>query len=299
MVLALVIVAGTAMAQTSVTPYRGAKYNYTIGGIDAGSTTRLVKIYYTTDAAPGTKIAAESATSITVSNVVCTPSATPSITFATPDETFVLPIGTTSFSFDAAFGATVALAQSRIWVEIYNDAAGTECHNTMYLNVTPVANTLDFRILASNATQCPTTTTPTSQQTDAVNNTTEIVYTITRIDGNNNYDWSFNLGMAPGTFGPATETVTVAYSVGAGSIVSGSGFGAEIKIRGTNTVTATITVANNPGVADQDFVGTLSSMTQYVNQTTVVNSNSDLTTANNTATTTLKEIPSIGTFSGN
>ena len=291
------------MAQTSVTPYRGAKYNYTITGIDAGSTTRLVKIYYTTDAAPGTKIISETATSITVSNVSCTPANTPSVVFSTPDETIVLPIGTTAFSFDAAFGATVATAASRIWVEVYNDALGTACSNSMYLNVTPVANNLDFSILAANGTnldtKCPATTTPTTEKTDAVNNTTTIVYTVARVNGNNSYDWSFKLGMVPNTFGPGSENVTVVYTVGSGSIVSGSGFGGDILVRGTNTVTATITVTNNPGVADTNFVGTLSAMAQYVNQTSVVNSNADLTVGNNSATTTLKEVPSIGGFTGN
>jgi hypothetical protein len=300
MVLALVIVAGTAMAQTSVTPYAGSKYSYTVGGIDAGGSTRKARIYYTTDASPTTQIQIGDAASISFGTTTTEPGAAANATGVAAGNAWdiTLPVGATSLTFEATYGTGVALAASRIWIEVYNDAAGIACNNTMFLNVTPVVNTLDFSITAAVLTQCPTFTIPTAQQTDAINNTTNIVYTVARIDGNNSYDWSFKLAMLPLTFGPTSENVTVAYTVGAGSVVSGSGYGADILIRGTNSVTVTITVTNKPGEADQNFVGTLSSMTQYVNQTSVVNSTHD-DSANNIATTTLKEVPSIGTFIGN
>ena len=299
MVLALVIVAGSAMAQTSVTPYAGSKYSYTVGGIDAGSTTRKARIYYTTDASPATQIKIGDAASISFGTTTTNPGTTANATGVAAGDAWdiTLPVGATSLTFEATYGTGVALAASRIWIEVYNDAAGIACNNTMFLNVTPVANTLDFIITAAFPTQCPTTTTPTNQQTDAVNNTTNIVYTVSRVDGNDNYDWSFKLAMLPLTFGPAAENVTVAYTVAAGTVV-GSGYGADILVNGANSVTVTITVTNNPGIADQNFVGTLSSMTQYVNHTSVVNSIHD-DSANNTATTTLNEVPSIGTFIGN
>jgi hypothetical protein len=301
MMLALVIVAGTAMAQTSVTPYAGSKYSYTVGGIDAGTTTRKARISYTTNAIPGNQITIGLGTSITIGTTTTGPGTVANATGIAAGDAWdiTLPVGATSVTFEATYGTTVALEASRIWIEVFNDAAGTACKNTMYLDVVPVANILDFSITAAVPTQCPTTTTPTSQQTDAVDNTTSIVYTVARLDGNNSYDWSFRLAMAPNTFGPTSQPVAVAYTVGTGSVVSGSGYGSDIVIRGTNSVTVTITVTNNPGVADQNFAGTLSAMTQYVNQTAVVNSISDLTPGNNTSTTTLQEVPSIGTFVGN
>lgn len=304
MMIALVIVTGSAMGQTSINPFKSATYTYTVGGIDAGLTTRKARIYYTTAAAPGTQIKIGTTASISIGTTITNPLAVDNTTGVLAGSAWdiTLPIGATSVTFDATYGSAVATEASRIWIEIYNDAAGATCNNTMFLNVTPSANTLDFSILAANGTasdtKCPATVTPLNEKTDAVTNTTTIVYTIARAGGNINYDWSFKLGMTPSTFGPASENVTVVYTVASGSIVNGSGFGSDIKVRGVNSVTATVTVTNNPGVNNTDFIGALTNMTQFVNQTNVINSNADLA-GNNSATTTLKEIPSIGNFSGN
>lgn len=269
MMLALVIVTGSAMAQTSTTPYQGAKYSYSVSGIDAGSTTRLVKVYYTTSAAPTTKITCGGATSITVSNVNCTPAATPAVSLVSDDETFTLPASTTVFSFDAAFGASVATNAARIWIVIYNDAAGTQCSNTMYLGVTPAANALDYGIVADVANVCPTSEVPTSTGQDGIADNTVVSYTVTRTGGVTAYNWSFD-------FNGSTINVTGA----------------------TNTKVVTATVANTPG-ASQAATRSISNFKQYVGTSLVVNSTSDTNAGNNSASTTIDQAPSIGTFIGN
>jgi len=269
MMLALVIVAGTAMAQSSTTPYQGAKYTYTVNGVDAGGTTRLVKIYYTTNAAPTTKITCGGTTSISVTNVNCTPASTPAVSLVADDETFILPASTTAFTFDATFGATVATNPARIWVVIYNDALGTQCSNTMYLGVTPKADALDYKILAAAANVCPTPEVPTSAGQDGIADNTVVTYTITRTGGVTAYNWSFD-------FDGSTVQVTGA----------------------TDTKVVTTTVPNTPG-AVQTVTRGISNFKQYVGTSSVVNSTSDTNSGNNSAVTTIDKAPSIGTFTGN
>lgn len=288
MMLALVIVAGSAMAQTSITPFQGAKYSYSIGGIDASSTlSRTARIYYTTDALPGTPIALGGTTSITVSNVGGLPSAPTggSATGAYYDMTLVA--NTTAITFDITYGATVPTSPLRIWIEIIQ---GT-CSNMKYLIVTPTANTLDYSIVASVSSLCTSTSTPTSPGIDAVNPTTTITYAVTRIGGTTGYNWSFDLALNDDQSLNETVVVTTGGTV--------TNVGSVYTVSGANSATVTVTVNNVAGTNNAAYVGTITSMTQYVGTTTAVNSSQDLTLGNNTSTTTLLEIPAIGTFSGN
>ena len=185
-----VIVAGSAMAQTSTTPFRGATYRYTVGGIDASTLTRTARIYYSTDAAPGTLIAPGTG-GISVTNITGTP-ANPTDNNATGNyHNMTLASNTTAISFDLTFGTTVPLVASRVWIEIIQ---GT-CSNMKYLIVTPAANTLDYSIVASVASLCTSTSTPTTAGADAVNPSTTITYTVTRIGGTTGYNWSFDLAL--------------------------------------------------------------------------------------------------------
>lgn len=293
MMLALVIVAGSAMAQgTSITPFAGATYTYTVGGIDAGTTTRLAQISF--KEAGGSSKAIGDATSISIGTTTTNPgaAANTSGTLSTPNWNITLPIGATSLTFNATFGASVALAESQIWIEIFNDAAGTECSNSMYLTVTPVANNLDFSIIATLPETCPTPETPTAQKTDAVANQTIITYTVSRIDGTPNYNWSFELALNDDM--SLTETVVV--SAG-GTITPASGV---YTIPGSlNSATVTVTITNAPGTNDATYAGTISNMKQYIGATTTLNSSANKLTTNDTDNTILLEVPSIGSFEGN
>jgi hypothetical protein len=282
MMLALVIVTGSAFAQTSITPFQGATYSYTVSGIDASSSSaRTARIYYTTNAAPGIPIALGGASSITVS------ASSPTGTTTGNYHNMTLADGTTTITFDLTYGASVPTSQLRIWIEVIQ---GT-CSNLKYLLVTPVTNTLDYSILASVASTCTSTTTPTSEGSDAVNATTTLTYTVNRIDGTPGYDWSFALALNDDQ--SLTESVVV--TTGTGTVTGTSPY----RVSGSNTVTVTVTVTNVAGTNNATYAGLISSMQQFVGTTAVVNSTADLVPGNNSANTILLEVPAIGTFSGN
>lgn len=291
LMLALVIVAGSVMAQSSTEPYLGATYSYRVTGIDGATNLRPAKIHFTTSADAAVTPGATTFLLPTISdnNGAITAS------LVGDNYTFNLSSGATTLNFDITYGTAAGLtvdATYKIWIEI-EDSPTSACTNMMYLNVVPKTNNLDFAI-TSISEKCPDTTVPNSQQTDAVNDNSTIEYTITRDAGNTAYDWSFELAIDPTSFGSPSDDVSVSYSSG----TTGAGFGSPIRVTGVESVTATITIKNNPGVAATNFKATLSNWKQYVNQGSVVNSTFDKTSSNNESTTTLKRIPSIGGFNG-
>ena len=278
-------------AQTSTTPYLGDTYSYSVTGIDGAATTRTAQIYFTNSAAPGTLITPGS-TTFELSSLADNGG---SITIPSPSSDmyeFTLSSGATQIDFNVDFGSGLTVDDTyRIWIKIF-DTNTSSCSNMMFLNVVPKTSALDFAISASVATVCPATTTPTTEQTDAVDNTTTITYTVTRTGGNDASNWSFDLSLDDDQ--GLSETVTVSSTTNVNN--SGSTYTIE---GGTSIATVTVEITNAPGTADADFDGAISNMTQYMGKSTVVNSTTDSNSSNNSATTTLKRIPSIGGFVGN
>jgi len=109
--VALAFVTNTTFAQTSVTPYLGATYNYTMSGLDGPDEARTVRIYFTTDAAPGTLITPGTASSITISNVTNEDGTNGDQGSVSGDyHVITLDNSSTEIGFDATFGTSLTVA---------------------------------------------------------------------------------------------------------------------------------------------------------------------------------------------
>ena len=313
MMIALVIVTGTAMAQTSVTPYLGGTYSYTVSGLDQVSTARFVEVYIT-DAANAkqaltgyTANAPTTGLSLAAGTLLYSGALTGSPTPAT--------IG---FNIDFATSGLTAGTTYRLWVKIYNgtSAAGT-CYNARFITIVPAVNNFNLVAAVTNASICQTITPDGSlavNTTASAAQSTVFTYTVTKTGGDNNDDWSFDFKI-PSTTVTGLDISNITSSVptittGTGTntvLTSGTISAGTFNVKVTNSdlavnasvVTITITIPTAAGVADAAFAATISAAKLYVNQTATVSIGTETNGADNTATTTLKSLPAIGGFIGN
>ena len=115
MMIALVIVAGNAMAQTSVAPYIGETYSYTISGLDQVTSDRTVKIYLTTDVAKGTKIDPTAAFAASGGGLTAYSSNTSEYSATLAKGATTTPA---SFSFNIKWNTVTAGTKYHLWIEI-------------------------------------------------------------------------------------------------------------------------------------------------------------------------------------
>jgi hypothetical protein len=285
LVLALVILARTAFGQTSVAPYLGETYTYTVSGLDQVTADRTVKIYLTTDLAKGTKIDPTSAFTASGGGLTAYSSNTSEYTATLAKGATTTPA---SFSFNVKWNATLtAGTKYNLWIEI----VGTSCNNRMYLDITPIANNIQYAV-SSPTPVCPTPEVPNVQGKDAVADVTVVDYTVTRTNGNASDSWSFDFAVTPTSFG--SQAVTLSTNTAGATISSGN---VSVPVN-TNSVLVQVTITNSPSTADTDFTGTISNTKQYVGSTTVVNNTSDKGGANSSISK-LNYVPKIGGFSGN
>lgn len=318
MMIALVIVAGSAMAQSSTNPYQGGKYTYTISTDNAG-VDRLVKIYIATEAAPTTGLTLGAANAVTISNAL--PAGTQSASGAV--YSYEYPDGNTSFSFDVVYGSSISGAH-RLWVEIYDNVAGTSCFNAMYKTVTPTPNNFDLALTTPNTSVCQTKADPLSglaELTAATNGlSTTFTYVVTKLNGGDDTDdWSFEFDLAASTVlgmdiaNITSITPSITTGSGGTNAISNTGTlaGGDYVVRvnnsqaGTNAtaVTLTIVIPNNTGLADAPFAATILNQKLFSNQDVNPILTAETTTApagtNNTGTVTVEYMPTIGGFVGN
>lgn len=307
MMLALVIVAGSAMAQTSTTPYAGGTYSYSMTGIDNVGNARTARIFvdngainYTPELAFGT------------THIYTVTSSTGTVTSGTNYFDIAIPANTTALNFDVAYDPSFATGAYQLYVVLYNGAE-TTCYNFIYTNITVTANTFNL-VAAAPTVVCQTINSAPSVDTPASSGQNTIfTYTVTKTGGDNNDDWSFDFKIPSNTLGldianissivPSITTGTGTNVVAAtGTITSGN---YNVKVTNSDTgnnasvVTITVTVPTTTGVADAAFVASVSASKLYVNQTSTVSIATETSSADNSATVTLKNLPSIGTFLGN
>jgi len=306
MMFALVIVASTVMAQTSVTPYAGGTYSYLMTGIDNVANARTARVFIDNGTVNSTPDLAFGTT-----HIYTVTSSTGTVTPGTNYFDIAVPANTTALNFNVAYNSLFATGAYQLYVVLYNGAE-TTCYNFIYTNITVTANNFNL-VAAAPTVVCQTiNNTPGVDTPASSGQNTVFTYTVTKTGGDNNDDWSFDFKIPSNTLGldvanissivPSITTGTGTNVVAAtGSITAGT---YNVKVTNSDTgnnasvVTITITVPTTTGVADAAFVATASAATLYVNQTSTVSIATETSSADNSATVTLKNLPSIGTFSG-
>jgi hypothetical protein len=304
MMLALVIVAGTAMAQTSTTPYLDATYSYSISAISPAS-ANAVEIYITSDAAGTSKI--DPLTNVATPVIQYTLSSATGATLAISDAGYngTLSAGTVTFNllFSSAVGSTFASADGLtpyyVWIKAYS-GDNTTCSNLKYLIVTPQQNNFDLAITAS-ADVCQKVITPTAENImGSVGQYTEFTYTVNRTGGNTTQLWSFDLTLSDVNMTYLTTTNTVEL-VGVPS-TSQSDYNTSTGLLNVKvnadiaSVVVTFRILTTPGAADNTFTATLTNEKLWNPAGSVVLYTDDATGDNDGVV--LKLVPFIGTFVG-
>ena len=305
MVLALVIVAGTAMAQTSLTPYAGGTYSYSISGIDNVARARTARVFIDNDGISQLPNLSVATKYVVASSLTVTPS--------TNYYDLALPSGTTAFDFSVAYNPAMATGAYQLYVVVY-DGADTQCSNFMFRDITVTANNFDLAVATTFTTTCQTiNASPATNTLASTGSSTIFTYIITKTGGDNNDDWSFDFDIPSTTSALDIDNITAlsaAITTGlgtnsvaiTGTITSGN---YNVKVINGDTgvnasvVTITVTVPTTTGANDAPFAATASAATVYVNQSAVVSIATETSSANNAATATMKNLPNIGSFTAN
>lgn len=303
--IGLVVVTGSAMAQTSLTPYAGGTYSYTIGGIDDVGRARTARIFIDNDGiSPLPNLAV--ASKYVVSSAL-------TVTASTNYYDVALPANTTTFDFSVAYNAAMATGAYQLYVVVY-DGDDTQCRNFMYRNITVTANNFDLAVATTYTTTCQTVNlSPTENQVASTGQSTIFTYTVTKTGGDVNDDWEFDFKIP--TTGSALDVnditaLTAAITTGGGTnsvAITGTITSGDYHVKVTNSdlavnasvVTITVTVPTTTGALDAPFAATASAAKINVNQTSVVSIATETSAANNSATATMKNLPSIGSFTAN
>ncbi len=306
MVLALVIVAGTAMAQTSLTPYAGGTYSYTISGIDDVARTRTARVFIDNGGIDATP-------SMTVASKYVVSSSSLTVTASANYYDVALPVNTTTFDFSVAYNALMATGAYQLYVVVY-DGADTQCSNFMYRDITVTANNFDLAVATSFTTTCQTINpSPLTNIVASTGQSTIFTYTITKTGGDNTDDWSFDFDIPTTTSALDINDITglsaaITTGLGTNSVaITGTITSGNYNVKVTNddagvnasVVTITVTVPTTTGANDAPFAATASAATIYVNQSLVTSIATETNAGNNAATATMKNLPSIGSFTAN
>lgn len=264
MMLALVIVAGTTMAQTKLTPYQGGKYTY---NVPIGITT------------VGVASVTFSNTGMTISN--------PSVDLA------AIPAATTSITFDVNYGLNVPVGTQTIYLTL--TAGG--CSNNIHLDVTVSAKpTLVLAINSISTSICQKiNSSPSNNIAASDNQTTTFDLTVTPTivaSGTTTYDFLIDLTPNYDLFG---TTVTIQRTAGDGTPSPVPAGSAQIAIIGaTNAQTFTVSFSTTTGKDAKTFTGSLSNAKLKV--TDAGGNTYDGTYSPQTFAVEVKAMPAIGAF---
>lgn len=265
MMLALVVVAGSSMAQTSVTPYQGGTYSYKLSGI-------LVNTEGTAT------IAYSIPTDVTIKNVVGSPVLTGSLQ---------------ELTFDVQYNQNATVGAQSITVTV---ADGGGCTNFIRLDVTVTAQpTLALIIDGATDFTCQALKTSPNNNEDASvgapNNT--IAYTITPTITpavGSNYDFHFVLD----DYTLGATNLVLSLTGGGGVLTGNNALGWDVKgANGASVITATFSTTT--GQPATPFTATISSAVLHVTAGGGTYNGSISTATDNVVTVT--PTPTIGTFS--
>lgn len=265
MMLAMVIVAGSAMAQTNTTPFIGSKYTYKLNGIVV-PVSGTATVSYTDD---------EHATLSTTS--------------------FAVASGTTTYSFDITYNDGAVDGTLKVIVKDVNG-----CENYIELAIKPKARpALALKIDGDVPDLCQKTKTGVlTDNTDAVtdggtSNTNSFKFTVTptvtNVTANYSYVYSIAITNVPGlTDYSIAHTGSGAYS---GGVIT--------KTVDNSADVFTVTFKTTTGIAPQVITGTLSSAVLTVTTTSgtgTYNGTFGASDVDKTDNVTVKTMPSIGQF---
>ena len=273
MMLALVIVAGSAMAQTNVTPYPGGTYSYTLSGIKTNPA--------------GTAANAITGANATIKNVENSGVDYTGTNIATPAATdFTL-------NFDITYGL-LATGTRTVTVTVTDGAASGSCSNFIELEViiNPLP-TLALSIAASEDQYCQNKKSSPLNDNEAASvgaTTNSFTFTVSPTITNDPdvYTYSYAITM-PAAQGLATYDIAYAgpgtWNEGAGTVT-----GATSETDGVFTVTFTTTT----GLAPIDLTATITGTPTLTATNGGATYNGTITTASDAVS--VKTMPSIGTF---
>ncbi len=139
-VFALALMAGSAVAQTSVTPYLGAAYTYSVADIEPGS-ANLVEVYISSDAAWIQLLATAASDYEIVSSTGAT------LTTA-GGQGYRGALTSSDITFNILYPGTSNLTVGStyyLWVKVYSGNEST-CSNIKYITIVPAANNFDLAL---------------------------------------------------------------------------------------------------------------------------------------------------------
>jgi hypothetical protein len=270
MMLALVIVAGTAMAQLKTTPYPGGKYTYTINGLSVKST--------------GSATITPSNAGMVVSNIKDQASA--------PILLNAILTTTTALTFDITYDPSMIAGPQKITFEL-TDGGG--CKNNIYLNVTVQAKPALALAIVGSADICQNLNATPANNVDAsvgaANNTFTYTVTPTLTNIAAGYTYDFKLVLSPYVLGATTFAVT--HTTGDGTLAGTNATGYTITGATSASHVFTVTFATTPGQVATTYTGTISLANLNVSASgaTYVGT---ITTASDVVI--VKSTPTIGTF---
>jgi len=275
MMIALVIVAGSAMAQTKTTPYPGGKYTYTISGLKVISN--------------GTATITTSDVGMVVSNIVDQSSTTIALN--------AILTTTTALTFDVTYDPGMATGLQSITFELTD---GVGCKNNIHMDVTIAAKpTMAIAITSSQTSICQNLiASPANVIAASVGATNSFTFTATPTLTNvtTAYNYTYKLAL-PNALTTGLTDYTITPTVGnhgtynaLTGIVTGTGTAAADATADEYTISFTTTT----GIAPVTVTGTLSlpSLTVTSGGATYTGS----ITAPAFKSVEVKTTPSIGTF---
>lgn len=271
MMLALMVVAGSAMAQNKFAPFPGRTYTY-------NSTIALNSIG-TVSVSLGTGM---------------------SLGTTSPSNFNAVPAATTALSFEIEYDETCPEGEQTIVVSI---AGADGCTNQISFVVDVQAlPTISLAVVASKETICPAVTptaslTPgTSAASAALDNsfTYIVTPTITPTSGYT-YDFGFNIAPATSPLGSFTVTHTTT-GTESGTVSVAGNYASGWTITGSTATTHVFTVHFNTteGVANTTYTGTAGIATLHITDAGAGGNYVSTTTPSDAVV--INEMPSIGAF---
>lgn len=269
MILALVIVAGSAMAASiigdSQQPYKGGTYSYTLSGITV----------------TGDAVA-------TVSYEVGAGATFYNSDGVTPQTSFSIAAATnTSLSFKVKYGSGATSGKIKVSIAITGG-----CTNFITLDIAPVdAPTLALAISTPSGTLCQALNGTTNNVAASSSGTNTIDFTVVPTTSATGYNYDYKLTYSPSTINGTVYSVSI--ESGGGTISYSSNVATVSNCTATSVVR--VTFATTPGAA-VSLSGTLSDAN--LDLSVAEGGNAIAGSVGGPATATLGALPTIGSFSG-
>lgn len=265
MMLALVIVAGTAMAQQNTTITQGGTYSYTLSGIVV-NTAGTVTIDFTGD----------NAEIVTMTSGFSSTSPT-------------APAGTYNGVFTVKYSNS---AISGNLVVTITDGSTLGCSNHISLPITVLqAPTINLAVTASESQYCQTTNGITPNIAASSGSLNTITYTVSRTGTNTPiaYTWGYTINI------PDPTLNNYAVKLGGTDITGSLPYTRSGLASSSTSETYTVTFMTTTGAAPKSLTGSLTTA-PTLTETSGGATYSETDSSDNSVTVTVKSTPAIGSF---